>query len=272
MRAKKSLGQHFLTSPHVVNKIIEASEIRKSSDFPEKVLEIGPGTGILTEKLLEAGAQVFACEKDDRAIPVLQQRFPEFIKNGSLNLIHDDILTLDISKYGLVEANYKIVANIPYYITGEILEKFLENAAAPSSMVLMVQKEVADRILARDNKQSILSLSVKIFGTPLYVCHVSKGSFNPPPTVDSAVIKIDNISQEFFKTSNISPKTAFSIIKSGFAHKRKLLIRNLESVVSGEAGKKKLIDVWQKLSLDTNVRAEDLDLEKWKTLIRALTE
>jgi 16S rRNA (adenine1518-N6/adenine1519-N6)-dimethyltransferase len=238
MRAKKSLGQHFLTSPHVVSKIIEASDIKKSEDFRDKVLEIGPGTGILTQKLLEAGAQVLACEKDDRAIPILQQKFAKFIDDGSLELIHGDILTLDISKYGLKEGNYKIVANIPYYITGEILERFLEKTASPSSMVLMVQKEVADRIMARDDKQSILSLSIKMFGKPSYICHVSRGSFNPPPTVDSAVIKIDDISQEFFKSSNISSAAAFAIIKSGFAHKRKLLIRNLESIYGDEHGKK----------------------------------
>ena len=142
----------------------------------------------------------------------------------------------------------------------------------PELLVLMVQKEVADRIMARDHKESILSLSIKIFGKPLYISHVSRGSFNPPPNVDSAVIKIEGITQEFFKTSNILPSFAFSIIKSGFAHKRKLLIRNLESVFTDPNSKEKLATTWKSLGLDTNVRAEDLDLEKWKTLIRALAD
>ncbi|MES2471020.1 MAG: 16S rRNA (adenine(1518)-N(6)/adenine(1519)-N(6))-dimethyltransferase RsmA [Patescibacteria group bacterium] len=262
MRAKKSLGQHFLTSPHIVEKIIAASDLKKG----DLSLEIGPGTGILTKKMLETGAFVIACEKDDRAIPILTEKFQNYIESGTFTLIHHDILTLDISKYGLKEGQYKLIANIPYYITGEILEYFLEKTAHPSEMVLMVQKEVADRIMARDGKESILSLSIKIFGKPQYISHVSRGSFNPPPNVDSAVIKISEISKKFFIEHQILTQDAFRIIKTGFAHKRKLLIKNLEKIFA----KDKLESAWKETDLDRNIRAEDVSLEKWKTLIYIL--
>ena len=268
---KKSLGQHFLNSRHVLDQIISAANIRKG----EKVLEIGPGTGILTAALLEAGAEVIAVEKDYRSIDILKTRFTTEIADSRLDIIHGDILDPALiknvaDKHGsagsrskanrsLPSSSYCIVANIPYYITGAILEKFLENDPRPERMVLLVQKEVADRIVAHDDKESVLSISVKAFGTPKLIAKVPRGAFTPPPNVDSAILAIENISTTKFGSGSPDTERFFRVVKSGFAHKRKYLIRNLESVSSADI----LAQVWQKTGLDQKIRPEDLAIEKW---------
>ena len=253
LQAKKSLGQHFLNSPHVLSQIIDAGEIKSG----ENVLEIGPGTGILTRGLLDSGAKVTAVEKDDRAITILSEKFKVEIEKGQLKLLNSDILEENASL--IPQETYKIIANIPYYITGAILEKFLESENKPQKMVLLVQKEVADRILAKDGKESVLSNSVKAFGTPKIIAKVPKGAFLPPPTVDSAILAIENINNKLFSENRVEISKFFKIVKAGFAHKRKFAIRNLESVAKIE----NLKQIWIKSGLDEKVRAEDLDLSAW---------
>jgi 16S rRNA (adenine1518-N6/adenine1519-N6)-dimethyltransferase len=266
--AKKSLGQHFLNSTHVLEQIIAASEIQKG----ESVLEIGPGTGILTKRLLESGARVIAVEMDDRAIGVLKDKFATDIVSEQLDLIHEDILELrkkpSFGHYLADRSPYALIANIPYYITGAILQSFLEGEIRPNRAVLLVQKEVADRIMARDGKESILSVSVKAFGEPKMVAKVSKGAFTPPPTVDSAILAIHKISDSQFTARNLNIRHFFTVVQAGFAHKRKFLIRNLEDVTSaGELG-----EVWQKLSLDPKVRAEDISVSTWLDIASHISE
>ena len=251
--AKKSLGQHFLNSPHVLSQIIDAGELKSG----ENVLEIGPGTGVLTKALLDAGANVIAIEKDSRAIDLLNEKFNKEISDNRLKIINGDILEENSSF--IPQKTYKIIANIPYYITGAILEKFLENENKPQKMVLLVQKEVADRILAKDGKESVLSNSVKAFGTPKIIAKVPKGAFLPPPTVDSAILAIENVNNKLFSENNVAISNFFKIVKAGFAHKRKFAIRNLESVSKIE----KLKQIWAKNGLDEKVRAEDLKLSAW---------
>jgi 16S rRNA (adenine1518-N6/adenine1519-N6)-dimethyltransferase len=256
LTAKKSLGQHFLNSTHVLEQIISASHIQKG----ETVLEIGPGTGVLTRALLSAGAHVIAVEKDQRAIAMLEQDFFIEIKNGALKIISGDVLyEHTLSTESILDGSFALVANIPYYITGAILEKFLEHGPRPTRMVLLVQKEVAERICARDGKESILSISVKAFGTPHIIAKVPPGAFTPPPTVDSAILSIEHISNIAFTSKNLDVKRFFSIVKAGFAHKRKLLARNLEDVLS----KEEIGAIWEKAGFDKNVRAEDLKVEEW---------
>jgi 16S rRNA (adenine1518-N6/adenine1519-N6)-dimethyltransferase len=256
LQPKKSLGQHFLHSPSVLAKIIEAANIKSG----EKVLEIGPGTGILTEELLKTDADVIAVEKDARAIDLLKEKFSAFLANGKLSLISGDILEINAE---LEEGKYALVANIPYYITGAILEKFLEHSPRPNRIILLVQKEVAERIVARDGKESILSISVKAFGKPRIIATVPRGAFVPPPTVDSAILEISDISDSQFCGSN-KPHIAkierfFQIVKAGFAHKRKVLIKNLEIVMK----KEELEQIWERNKLDKKVRAEDLKVGDW---------
>jgi 16S rRNA (adenine1518-N6/adenine1519-N6)-dimethyltransferase len=250
--AKKSLGQHFLNSKHALDQIISAAALKTG----ECVLEIGPGTGILTQALIDSGAHVIAVEKDDRAFELLKVKFFQNVLNNQLELIHGDILE---SKIPNLKSPFKLVANIPYYITGAILEKFLEHGPQPELVLVLVQKEVAERIVARDGKESILSVSVKAFGTPKIVAIVPRGAFTPPPKVDSAILAIEAISDVHFKGKNIQPKQFFKIVRAGFAHKRKVLIRNLESVASPEQVNK----AWSELKLDPKVRAEDLTAEQW---------
>jgi len=268
--AKKSLGQHFLNSKHVLEQIITAGNIKSG----ETILEIGPGTGILTESLLKTGAHVVAIEKDTRAFDLLKEKFAGEITSKQLKLICGDILDENVKLNQ--ENSYALIANIPYYITGAILEKFLEHEPRPDRMVLLVQKEVADRIVARPlqatgkSKESILSISVKVFGTPKCIAKVPPGAFTPPPTVDSAILSIENISDVHFKSILAKNPDGisyfFTIVRAGFAHKRKLLKRNLESVVTRE----KLDMVWGKMGLDEKIRAEDFTPDDWITLVTNL--
>jgi 16S rRNA (adenine1518-N6/adenine1519-N6)-dimethyltransferase len=255
VRPKKSLGQHFLNSPAAIAKIVEAARIVPG----ETVLEIGPGTGVLTDALLKAGARVVAVEKDVRSFEFLKERFSKNIADGALALHQTDILKTDRTGLGLKDASYAVVANIPYYITGAILESFLEYEPRPDRMVLLVQKEVAERIVAKNKKEGVLSISVKAFGTPRIISKVQRGAFTPPPKVDSAILAIAGVSDQNFKQNGLEIRRFFEVIKAGFAHKRKLVRRNLE----GTASTPKISRAWKKLSLDEKLRAEDMTLEDW---------
>ncbi len=268
MYAKKSLGQHFLKSERALSTIVEAGEIVPG----ETVLEIGPGTGTLTERLLKAGAKVVAIEKDDGLFEFLGEKFSKEIASGKLELIHDDILEFDIKNYLLSTNYYKLIANIPYNITGAILKKFLSANHQPERMVLLVQKEVAERIIAKDNKpldsargkESILSISVKVYGNPRYIETVKAGSFVPMPRVDSAIIAIENISKNFF--TGFSEDEFFQLLRAGFQYKRKKLSSNLSVILEKEAVKK----AFQELELGENVRAEDVNIKIWGKLAKNL--
>jgi 16S rRNA (adenine1518-N6/adenine1519-N6)-dimethyltransferase len=260
IHAKKSLGQNFLKSKRALFAMIEAGEI--SSD--DTVLEIGPGQGALTEKILETGAKVIAVEKDDRLIELLNEKFRNEAINGRFSLIHGDILELDLNTLGLKTGNYKLIANIPYYITGLIFRKFLSGNIQPQKLVIMIQKEIADRIIARDGKESLLSLSVKAYGRAIKIMKVEKENFSPKPKADSAILLVDNISRDFFK--EISEEKFFAVIKTGFAHKRKMLIANLKE----NFGENDLLAIFQGLKISEKVRSEDLRLDDWKGLIKKL--
>lgn len=238
--AKKSLGQHFLTSGVTISQMVAAGSLTKE----DTVVEVGPGKGVLTEALLQTGAHVIAIEKDTDLIPLLTEKFRGY-KN--FKLLHQDVLEY------IPEGEYKVVANIPYYITGAIMKHFLEAKHQPTQMILLVQKEVADRIVARDEKESILSISVKAFSTPKKIAKVSRKAFNPPPKVDSAVINLMDIHTPFKDTTE--REWFFSVLKAGFAHKRKVLVKNLEAIASRE----KITT----LDLEKNIRAEDLKIEDW---------
>lgn len=264
LKAKKSLGQHFLNSKKVLGEIIATAKVRKD----ETVLEIGPGSGVLTRELLKIGSRVVAVEKDLDAITFLEKEFCEYIGGGQLKIIHDDILVFDHALYFRDQIKYSIVANIPYYITGAILEKFLEHEPRPEKIVLLVQKEVAERIIARGGKESVLSISVKAFGTPRMIAKVPRGAFTPPPNVDSAILEISNISDEKFIAKYVEIKSFFDILKAGFAHKRKFLIRNLETI----SDKEKLDSVFTTLNLNKKARAEDIKQDQWFDITKYISK
>ncbi len=254
MRAKRSLGQNFLTSSDVVKDIIRASDIKDS----DTVLEIGPGKGKLTHALLKTDVDVVAVEKDDELYKGLTERFEQEIVSGQFTLIHGDILELPIST--LVADDYKVVANIPYNITGAIIKRFLESETPPNSMILMVQKEVGERVILKDGKHSILSVSVHVFGTPKIERNVSRNLFSPVPNVDSVVLSIKDISHKNFEGRNI--EQFFELVKLGFAHKRKQLKGNLSDVFD----KAQLSKAIERIGVPETVRAEDLSVEQWLSL------
>ncbi len=253
---KKSLGQNFLQSPHYRALIADTAEIITG----ERVLEVGPGEGALTVELLSRGAVVTAIEKDSRLIETLKEKFAQEISEQRFFLIEADALEFDISSWA-GERAYKVVANIPYYITGALIRKMLTEAKQPSMLVLLVQKEVAERI-ARDPKESILSLSIKAYGNPTYIKTVPAGAFVPAPTVDSAILKIEAVSRNNFKDA-AEENHFFELVKAGFAQKRKLLVRNLEKVLGTEASA-----ALEQAGVPQNARAEDVILMKWLAISR----
>lgn len=253
--AKKSLGQNFLKNGVIINEIVKTTQLAES----DTVLEIGPGEGVLTAALLATGAKVVAVEKDDRLIDILTEKFADYTSKDLFKLIHGDILDCtrsDLVQWGLTEGEYKIVANIPYYITGQILRQFLESNYQPTSMVLMLQKEVAERILAKNGKESILSMSVKAYGEPKYIRTVARGNFQPAPNVDSAVLLINNISKNFF--SGLSETHFFELLKKGFGQKRKMLKGNLGLTA----------ETLENCGIPPKIRAEELTLDQWKRLVK----
>jgi 16S rRNA (adenine1518-N6/adenine1519-N6)-dimethyltransferase len=259
--AKKSLGQHFLRSEKALLSIIDAGDPNGN----DLVLEIGPGEGVLTERLLKFAGKVIAIEKDDALAAQLKEKFSNEIRKGRLEILNQDILEFDQRSLEFYEdLDFKIIANIPYNITGAILEKFLSGEFQPDTMVLLVQDEVAKRIVARDGKESILSISVKAYGTPRYVEKVLAGSFVPAPKVNSAIIAIDNISKDFFQ--KFSEKDFFQLLKAGFSSKRKKLSSNLANLYP----KERVMEAFQTLNLDENVRAEDLNIENWQKVAKLL--
>lgn len=255
MEKKKSLGQHFLHSAHYLAKIVDAAKLAEG----ERVLEVGPGEGVLTRELLARGVSVVAIEKDRRLVPVLQKTFAKEIAGGSLTLIEEDILQFDISNCAALSGRYKVVANIPYYLTGALLKKLLTGTRQPMLMVLLLQKEVAERIV-RSKKESILSLSVKAYGDPAYVCTVPQGAFTPPPKVNSAILGVYDISYKRFKNKK-QERRFFELVRAGFAQKRKLLARNLEPLLG-----KNYSRILQNTRIPEKARAEDVPLAQWLTL------
>lgn len=254
-RAKKSLGQNFLKSEPALKKMCEAGEINET----DIILEIGPGKGALTTKLLLEAKKVLAIEKDRELFELLKEKYSDEIKSGRLELLNEDILEIEPKDYGLKSGQYKIIANIPYNITGAIFKKFLSSKEQPKTMVLLVQKEVAERIVARNDKESILSLSVKAYGNPKYMMKVTKRFFTPAPKVDSAIIAITNISKNNFKTIT-EESHFFNVIKTGFAHKRKVLRKNLE-ILQKKPGQ--IDNIFEKLKINSKARAEDIKFEIW---------
>ncbi len=256
---KRSLGQNFLTSDVVPNWMCDAGKIQ----IEDTVLEIGPGTGMLTKILLARGAKVIAIEADHRAIETLNSTFTEEIGTKQLQIHHGDIRDLMPSALNLKDHSFKVVANIPYYLSGFLLRSLLESKIQPSSITFLIQKEVAERI-ARDKKESLLSLSVKVFGNPTYIKTVTRGHFNPMPKIDSAIISIYDINRDNFKQIEMS--TFFEIIHKGLGNKRKQLLSNLSHSYKRE----ELENIFTKLEIPLKVRGEDVNLDTWLKLTKAL--
>ena len=268
-RARKSLGQHFLRSRAALVAMRDACD----PTHTDIIVEVGPGDGALTAEILPFAGKMIVIEKDSRMIPLLQEKFKKEITEGKLDIIEGDALSFDPSVLRFYKNfDYHIIGNIPYYITGALLRKFLTDAIQPTSITFLVQKEVAERITGgkrnrgieeqrNKKKESILSLSVKAYGTPEYVRTVKAGSFSPAPKVDSAILHIAQVSRKNFKNKK-EEERFFEIVKTGFAQKRKTLAGNLTKLAS----KENVARAFAGAGIAANARAEDVNIQKWFAL------
>jgi len=258
IKPSKCLGQNFLIDKIVLRKILKAANLSKN----DIILEIGPGIGNLTVELAKRVKKVIAVEKDKKMIEVLKDNLKNF-KN--VKIIQGDILKSNI-QYPISNIQYKVVANLPYYIVSPIIRKFLESKNPPKEMLLMVQKEVAQRITVSE-KMNLLAVSVQFYAESEIISYVSKKSFWPSPKVDSAIIKIAPFP---YKSTliRINPRLFFRVLRAGFSHPRKKALRNLEKEL--KLNKEKLEKIFLKNKIDFNSRAENLTLKNWLCLAKAL--
>jgi len=224
---------------------------------------------MLTRELLKLAGKVIALEADHELFEKLQSDFASEIAEGRLELLFGDIRTYPLSTTIANDSGYAVVANIPYYLTGEIMRMFLETENQPSSMTLLVQKEVAERI-ARSDKESILSLSVKAYGTPKLEFTVPRGAFKPAPKVDSAVLTVRDISRKNFATK-AEEERFFTLLHAGFAHKRKFVRKNLSEagLIPAKTAEDGSPDAPFNGAFREKARAEDIPFAVWLALIKS---
>ena len=266
--AKKWLGQNFLIDEEVLDKIVGAADL-KSSD---NVVEVGPGTGFLTERLLDKAGHVTAIEYDAGMVRLLNKKFE---KNGkNLEIVHSDILKFKIQNLSTGKAgskfkndNYKVVANIPYYITSPLLKHFLQSDLRPNLMVLLVQKEVAEKVCGITGK-SLITIETQLFGKPEIVDIVPADSFYPAPKVDSAILKIDVFENPLVEGEKL--QDFLRVVKFGYSQKRKKLSNTLAAGLRLPTSEMK--EILLKVDIDPNLRAENLGVEDWKKLVKLLTK
>ena len=265
-RPSKGLGQNFLIDKNVLEKINKAADIR-SDDF---ILEVGPGIGTLTQELAKQAKEVVAIEKDETMIEILKETLTDF---NNVKVIQGDILKTELQ----LPKKYKIVANIPYYLTSPLIRKFLENPPAgqqPKEMILMLQKEVAQRICSKPPDMSLLAVSVQFYADAKIISYVSKNCFWPAPKIDSAIIKISP-NKVFEK---IDADLFFKIVKAGFSHPRKQLVNNLTTLKSPNGVKlnnltKEQISGWLLVNkISANQRSETLSVFDWVNLLKSFKQ
>ena len=267
LRARKELGQNFLIDTDILERIIAAAELTPS----DLVVEIGPGLGVLTEQLAQKAGWVLAIELDDNLAAILKQRLSSY---SNVTIINADVLKTDPAALleehkgklppGINPASYKVVANLPYYITSPTLRHLLEASAKPKTMVVMVQKEVAEQITAKPGKLSLMGISIQLYGNPTLVTKVPASSFYPAPKVDSAVLRIEIYPQPAVDIGD--SEGFFKIVRAGFSHARKQLHNSLERGLL--LPKEDVLELLNKAGIDIERRAQTLTLEEWGRLWR----
>lgn len=255
IKASKGLGQHFLIDGQSVAAIIAAAEIDES----DTVLEVGPGFGVMTDKLGETGAQVVAVETDSKLVELLRRRVPANVRVEEADIMQFNLMNLP--------AGYKVVANVPYYITSPIIRLLMESPNPSSVAVLLIQKEVAERIAAKPGDMSILALSVQYYADIELVSEVTRDKFYPIPNVDSMVIKITRKPQPAFEAD---PQKLFRLIKAGFGEKRKQLRNSLSGglhITTDQSAK-----LIAQAGLTDTARAQELSLDQWRLLYNVVAD
>jgi len=253
LKPSKGLGQHFLIENAAYQKIVAAGQIERG----EVVLEVGPGLGTLTEVLLEAGAEVIAVEKDRKLISFLESEF----KEKNIKIIEGDILEMNPKELGLQDRGYKVIANIPYYITSKLLRNIFELWPQPKLLVLLVQHEVAHRIMAKPPHLNILAISVQYYAKPKIISKVSRQSFSPPPDVDSAIIQLTSTDK---KPDREAEKRFFRVVRMGFSSKRKKLANNLSAGL--KIDKKLTEKILSEAGIGLDSRPENLTIDQWQKI------
>jgi 16S rRNA (adenine1518-N6/adenine1519-N6)-dimethyltransferase len=253
----KKMGQNFLIDSSALEKIVTAGNLSKK----DTVIEIGAGIGTLTLELSKKAKKVIAIEKDKNLLPLLSEIIKE---TKNVEIINEDILS-----YKVKNKDYKVVANVPYYITSPIIRKFLEEKNPPKLLVLTVQKEVAQRITAKPPKMNLLAASVQFFAKPKIISHISPCSFYPQPKVTSSILSIIPYNREYKELQ----ENFFLLAKAGFSHPRKQLKTNFH-LFTGR-GKEKLslaLEKMEGLGIDKRRRAETLSVEEWIILAKKINE
>ncbi|MBC7264226.1 MAG: ribosomal RNA small subunit methyltransferase A [Chloroflexi bacterium] len=262
-RPDKALGQNFLRDERLLPRILAAAEI--SPD--DTIIEVGAGFGVLTRALAERARRVVAVEVDRRLIPILEHRLSDLT---NVKLVHADVLS--ISPVALLAPEsppyYKVVANLPYYITSPTLRHFLESEQKPTRMVVMLQREVAERIIAKPGDMSLLAVSVQFYARPKIIAHISRHSFYPPPEVDSALVRLDLYETPPYDVPE--PGIFFDIVRAGFGQRRKQLRNSLARGLGLTT--EQVVKLLNNCGINPTHRAEDLSLDEWACLSRALVK
>jgi 16S rRNA (adenine1518-N6/adenine1519-N6)-dimethyltransferase len=253
---KKSLGQNFLHDPNALEKIIQVAGLAPDA----VVVEIGPGTGSLTRALARHAARVIAVELDGRLIPLLQQELADL---PQVELVHADILAVNLAEW-VGDQPYIVVANLPYYITSAILRRLLETPPRPQRLVVTVQREVADRLVARPGEMSLLAVSVQFYGQPQIVLRLNPAAFWPRPDVESAVVRIDIPGSP--RADVPDERLFFRVVRAGFGQKRKQLRNALSAGLHLDKARAEALLV--QAGIDPQRRAETLTLDEWAALAR----
>lgn len=261
IKPTKNKGQNFLVNDKILDKIIEAAEL-KPEDI---VLEIGPGLGVLTEALAQKVKKIVAIELDKKLAVFLQEKFRQ---QKNIKIIQGDILKINLENLNLKSGDYKLVANLPYQITGLVLRKFLSQKLKPSSITLMLQKEVVERILEKNKKSAIISVITNFYGQPKIIQLVNKNNFWPMPKVDSAILKIELFPSNKFNLNSQEEDNFIKVIKTGFSHPRKQVASNLARFWP----KENIISFLEEIGLSAKIRAEDIKIDSWYTIYRYLYE
>jgi len=262
LKTKKRLGQHFLIDKNVLEQIVSASELAQE----DVVVEVGPGLGLLTKELAKRADKVIAVELDTQLVAVLKRTLST---SGSIFIVHADILKVSplelIKRYSGGTTQYKVVANLPYYITSPVLRHFLEASLKPQLMVIMVQKEVGEAIVAFSGKMSLLSISVQFYAKPSVVAYVPASSFHPQPKVDSMVLRLDLLDKPAVAVSDVAG--FFDVVRGGFSSPRKQLRNSLAQGLQLTPAQAALF--LEKAGIEPQRRAETLGLEEWARIWEA---
>lgn len=253
--AKKSLGQHWLTDFATLSAICDAANLRDD----DAVLEIGPGVGTLTELLCERAGRVVAVEFDQKLAAELPRRIPE----SNLEVVHQDILSFDLTS---LPPNYKVVANIPYYLTSNLVRVLSESTNQPACAVLLVQKEVAERVSAKPGSMSLLSVTAQFYWQTEPGIVVPASLFTPPPKVDSRVLVLKRRDTPLFP--DVDAKQFFRLVKAGFSNRRKTLLNSLSGGLQLE--KPAVLTLLQSANIQPTARPQELSLEQWYALFQQI--